>query len=45
MKEHYGISVPLHSPRTITEKHAKKIHEIECLENVLPKQGKEYIIA
>jgi hypothetical protein len=45
MKEHYGISVPLHSPRTITEKHAKKIHEIEWLNNVFPKEGKEYIIA
>ena len=45
MREHYGISIPFHSPRTITEKHAKKIHEMECLKDVFPKQGKEYIIA
>lgn len=29
LMEHYGITVPLSAPRNITEKHAKKIKEIE----------------
>ena len=45
LQEPYGIRVPCHAARTITERHAKKIHEMECIKDVFPKQGKECIIA
>lgn len=46
MAEHYGISIPSHSPRTITEHHAKKIREIECLENAFRSaKGTKTVIA
>ena len=45
LKEHYGINIPSHAARTITEKHAKKINDLKCLKNVFPKKGAEYIIA
>jgi hypothetical protein len=36
LKEHYGIEVPTSSARNITETHARKIRESECLETVIP---------
>ena len=45
LKEHYGISIPSHAPRTITEKHAKKINDSKSLKDLFPKNGAEYIIA
>ena len=45
LKEHYGISIPSHAPRTITEKHAKKINDSKSLKDLFPKKGAEYIIA
>ncbi len=45
LKEHYGIHIPLHSPRTITEKHAGIIKEMETVTDILPQHGHEYIIS
>lgn len=45
MKEHYGITLPVHLPRTITEKHAKKMKELETLKNIFPEQGAGIIIS
>ena len=36
LKEHYGITIPSHAPRTITEKHAQKIREMEILQDEYP---------
>ena len=44
MKEHYGIAVPSHAPRTITEDHAHKIREMEVLQNDLEGEGCAAII-
>lgn len=38
LKEHYGIEVPTSSARNITEGHARKIRESECLETEIPEQ-------
>lgn len=38
LKEHYGIEVPTSSARNITEGHARKIRETECLETEIPEQ-------
>ena len=45
LKEHYGIEVPTSSARNITETHALKIRENECLETEIPEQaGVERIV-
>ena len=44
-KEHYGIEVPTSSARNITETHALKIRENECLGTEIPDQtGVERIV-
>ena len=43
--EHYGISLPFHLSRTITERHAKKINELVSLKQDMPKVSAEVIIA
>jgi len=46
LKEHYGIEVPTSSAQTITESHACKIRENECLETEIPERtGVERIVA
>lgn len=45
MKEHYGIALPFHLPRTITERHAEKINELKSLRQDMPEIGAEIIIA
>ena len=45
LKEHYGITLPLHLPRTITEKHAHHIKELETLQTECPDHGAAVIIA
>jgi hypothetical protein len=46
LKEHYGIEVPTSSAQTITEAHACKIRENECLEPEIPERtGVERIVA
>jgi hypothetical protein len=45
LKEHYGITLPLHLPRTITEKHAHRIQELEALRTEFPDHGAAVIIA
>ena len=46
LKEHYGIEVPTSSARNITESHACKIRENECLEIGVPERaGVDYIVA
>lgn len=45
LKEHYGITLPLHLPRTITEKHAHHIKELETLHTEGPDHGAAVIIA
>ena len=42
LKEHYGIHIPLHSPRTITEKHAGIIKEMEIVTDILPVLVKDF---
>ena len=39
LKEHYGIEAPVSSVRMITEGHAAKILESECLEEEVPEKG------
>ena len=39
LKEHYGIEVSTSSARNITEGHARKIRESECLETKIPEQA------
>ncbi len=45
LKEHYGIILPIHLPRTITEKHAHHINELEALRTDFPDHGTAVIIA
>ena len=46
LKEHYGIEVPTSSCRAITEAHACKIRENECLQTDIPERtGVERIVA
>jgi hypothetical protein len=44
LKEHYGISLPQHLARTITEKHAHRINAGVDLANELPDHGAAVII-
>ena len=44
LREHYGITIPSHAPRTITEEHARKIREMEVLQNELEGNGCAAII-
>lgn len=46
LHEHYGIRVPASSARRITEHHAQRIHEQECLQREIPEYaGRACIIA
>jgi hypothetical protein len=45
IEEHYGITLPFHLPRTITERHAEKIKGSELLKQDMPKICAEVIIA
>lgn len=44
LKEHYGITLPIHLPRTVTVKHAHHICESETLRQELPEHGAAVII-
>jgi hypothetical protein len=44
LKEHYGIDLPLHLARTITEKHAHRMRAGMILANELPDQGAAVVI-
>lgn len=44
LKEHYGIELPLHLGRTITEKHAQRMVATAVLAHDLPDQGKTVVI-
>lgn len=39
LKEHYGIEVPVSSARVITEKHAARVLQSECLRDEIPEGG------
>jgi hypothetical protein len=46
MEEHYGITIPVSSMRSITEAHAQEIKDNEQLETDIPdNRGVEYVIA
>jgi len=46
MEEHYGITIPVSSMRSITEAHAQEIEHNEQLETDIPdNRGVEYVIA
>jgi hypothetical protein len=45
LKEHYGINLPQHLARTITEKHAHNIRALGSLQTDLPDHGVAVIIA
>jgi len=46
LKEHYGIEVSTTSAQAITEEHAYKIRENECLEPEIPdRSGVDQIVA
>jgi hypothetical protein len=46
MEEHYGISIPVSSMRSITEAHAQEIKDSEQLQTDIPdRRGVEYVIA
>jgi hypothetical protein len=44
LKEHYGIELPLHLARTITEKHAQRMVATAVLAHDLPDQGTAVVI-
>ena len=46
LKEHYGIEVPKTSAQAITEEHACKVRENECLQTEIPdRAGVDQIVA
>ena len=46
LKEHYGIEVPASSAQSITEDHAHRIRERECLQTEIPERpGVDQIVA
>ena len=46
LKEHYGIEVPKTSAQAITEEHACKVRENECLQTEIPdRSGVDQIVA
>jgi hypothetical protein len=39
LQEHYGITVPNSAERRVTEGHAKRMRELQCLQTEIPEQG------